>query len=71
MGVPMSILGENVIMDTDACVDAALKGLDDGDFITAPSVHDETLVRNFEEASTALLAATQNAQPAAGYARFS
>ena len=67
MGVPMSSLGDGVLMDTDACVDAALKGLDDGEFITAPSVHDDTLIRNFEEASTALLAATQNDQPAPRY----
>lgn len=69
MGVPMSSLGEGVLMDTDACVDAALKGLDDGEFITAPSVHDETLVRDYEDASTKLLAATQQSQPAPRYAR--
>jgi short-subunit dehydrogenase len=68
MGVPMSSLGEGVLMDTEACVDAALKGLDDGDFITAPSVHDETLVRDYEDASTKLLAATQQSKPAPRYA---
>ena len=68
MGVPMSSLGEGVLMDTEACVDAALKGLDDGEFITAPSVHDERLVHKFEEASTTLLAATQQSQPAPRYA---
>jgi len=67
MGVPMSSLGEGVLMDTEACVDAALRGLDDGEFITAPSVHDESLIRNFEEASTTLLAATQQSQPAPRY----
>lgn len=68
MGVPMSSLGEGVLMDTEACVDAALKGLDEGEFITAPSVHDDTLVRNYEEAATKLLAATQQSQPAPRYA---
>ena len=68
MGVPMSSLGEGALMDTEACVDSALKGLDDGEFITTPSVHDETLVPKFEEASTTLLAASQQSQPAPRYA---
>jgi short-subunit dehydrogenase len=67
MGVPMSSLGEGALMDTEACVDAALKGLDDGEFITAPSVHDETLVEKYVEASEALFAATQQPQPAPRY----
>lgn len=67
MGVPMASLGEGVLMDTEACVDAALKGLDDGEFITAPSVHDDSLVRNYEKASMTLLAATQQSQPAPRY----
>lgn len=66
IGVPTSSLGDTV-MDTEACVDAALRGLDNGEFITAPSVHDEALVRNFEEASSALLAASQQGQPAPRY----
>ncbi len=71
MGVPVSSLGEGVLMNTEACVDAALKGLDDGEFITAPSVHDDTLVRNYEEASLTLLAATQQSQPAPRYTSHS
>lgn len=67
MGVPMSSLGEGALMDTEALVDAALKGLDDGEFITAPSVHDETLVQKYVEASQTLLAATQQSQPAPRY----
>ena len=67
MGVPMSRLGEGALMDTEACVDAALKGLDDGEFITAPSVHDETLVQKFVEASETLLAASQQPLPAPRY----
>jgi uncharacterized protein len=61
----ISRLGEGVLMETEACVDAVLKGLDDGEFITAPSGHDETLVRDYEDASSKLLAATQQSQPAA------
>ncbi len=67
MGVPVSSLGEGVLMDTEACVDAALRGLDLGEFITAPSVHDGSLVTRFEEASVALLAATQTSIPAPRY----
>ena len=67
ISVPVSSLGEGVLMDTEACVDAALKGLDDGEFITAPSVHDDALVSNFEEASMTLLAATQQSEPAPRY----
>ena len=67
MGVPMSSLGEGALMDTEACVDAALKGLDDGEFFTAPSVHDETLVQKYVEASETLLAASQQPEPAPRY----
>ena len=67
MGVPMSSLGEGALMDTEACVDAALKGLDDGEFVTAPSVHDEALVQKYVEASEALFAAAQQPQPAPRY----
>jgi uncharacterized protein len=67
VGVPMSSLGEGALMDTEACVDAALKGLDDGEFITAPSVHDETLVQKYVEASETLLAASQQPEPAPRY----
>ncbi|AXC09930.1 putative short-chain dehydrogenase [Acidisarcina polymorpha] len=67
VGVPMSSLGEGALMDTEACVDAALKGLDDGEFITAPSVHDETLLQKYVDASETLLAASQQPQPAPRY----
>ncbi len=67
MGIPMSSLGEGALMDTEACVDAALKGLDDGEFITAPSMHDEDLVQKYVERSEALLAASQHSQPAPRY----
>jgi short-subunit dehydrogenase len=71
IGVPMSSLGEGALMDTEACVDAALKGLDDGEFITTPSVHDETLLQKYVEASETLLAASQQPQPAPRYTSHS
>lgn len=66
MGVPLASV-EAVLMDTEACIDAALAGLDAGEFISAPSVHDDTLIAKFEEASTTLLAATQTSEPAPRY----
>lgn len=66
MGVPISSV-EAVLMDTEACVDASLKGLDMGEFITAPSVHDDSLIFEFEQASSRLLAATETAHPAPRY----
>lgn len=67
MGVPASSLGPGIVMATEDCVDAALTGLDNGEFITAPSVHDDILVQEFEKASAALLAATEHDQPAPRY----
>jgi hypothetical protein len=64
----MSSLGQGALIDTEACVDATLKGLDDGEFITAPSVHDEILAQKYVEASETLPAATQQPQPALRYA---
>lgn len=54
-------------MSTEDCVDAALKGLDSGELITAPSLQDDTLLRNFEDASTKLMMATHTGQPATRY----
>lgn len=67
MGISTNSLGEGVLMTTENCVDAALKGLDAGEFITAPSVHDPALVKSFEDAATALLASTQTSVPAPRY----
>ncbi len=54
-------------MSTEDCVDAALKGLDRGELITAPSLQDDTLLRNFEDASMKLMMATLTGQPATRY----
>jgi len=67
VGVPLSDLDPATVMTTEDCVDAALSGLDSGELITAPPVHDENLLRTFEAASTALLEATQTGQPAPRY----
>lgn len=66
-GVFHSSLDPATLMSTEDCVDAALKGLDGGELITAPSLHDDTLLRNFVEASMKLLMATQTGQLAPRY----
>ncbi|MDE1161409.1 MAG: SDR family NAD(P)-dependent oxidoreductase [Acidobacteriaceae bacterium] len=68
MGVPKEALGElPPLMGTEECVDAALAGLDAGEFLTAPSVHDAALVSAFEEASMQLLVASQQSSAAERY----
>ena len=65
--IPLSSLDPATVMSTEDCVDAALRGLDDGELITAPSVQDDSVLRSFESASTALLQSTQHGQPASRY----
>lgn len=68
VGIPLSELDPATVMTTDHLVDAALRGLDDGELITAPPLHDESVLRNFEAAADALLAATQiTGKPAPRY----
>ena len=66
-GVPLSSLDPATVMSTEDCVDAALSGLDNGELITVPPVHDDRLLRNFEAASMALLQATHTGHPAPRY----
>ncbi len=66
-GIPLSSLDPAIVMSTENCVDAALKGMDSGELISVPPLHDDTLLRNFEEASMKLLMATQTGQPAPRY----
>ncbi len=67
IGVPLSALDPAAVMTTDDCVDAAFSGLDRGELITVPPVHDDSLIRTFEAASAALRPATQTGQPAPRY----
>lgn len=66
-GVSISTMDPASVMTTEDCVDAALAGLDSGEQITAPSLQDETLLRNYEAASGALLQAVFDGKPAARY----
>jgi len=66
-GTPMSNLDPETVMSTENCVDAALRGLDINELITAPSVQDDAVLSGFEAASTALFRATRHGQPAPRY----
>ncbi len=68
MGYSLSNLDPAIVMTAEDCVDAALKGLDMGEKISAPSVQDADLVSRFEQASSALLIASQIGKPAPRYA---
>jgi short-subunit dehydrogenase len=68
-GVPLSMLDPATVMTAEDMVDAALAGLDLGEDVTMPSVEDpEGLLAAFDEASAALLGASQSGTPAARYA---
>jgi short-subunit dehydrogenase len=67
-GVPLASLNQAAVMTAENLVDAALAGFDKGEAITLPSVHDAALWDKFDEARTALFAATQTGEPAPRYA---
>jgi len=66
-GFPLSQLDPNIVMSTQALVDAALVGLERQEKITAPSVQDEVEVTKYFDAAAALLAASQTGKPAPRY----
>ncbi len=66
-GAELEPLPESVVMTTEDCVDAALSGLDRGELVTSPSLHDEALLRDYETAATRLLQGMFDAKPAARY----
>ncbi len=68
-GMSLSTLDPATVMSTEDCVDAALRGLDNGELITLPSLHDASLLHNYETASAALFDASfVTGQPASRYA---
>ncbi len=66
-GMPLSNLPPEVVMTTDACVKASLQGLDMGEAMTLPSLHDAQLLAHYEAAGMNVLAASQIGQPAPRY----
>ena len=66
-GVPLSAFDPAAVMTTEDLVDAALAGFAQGEEVTLPSVHDAGLWTTYEEARSALFAATQVGTPAPRY----
>lgn len=66
-GFPLSNVPAEVIMTTENCVDASLKGLDLREKTTLPSVDNLQLLADYDAASAALFAASQTGKPAARY----
>ncbi len=66
-GMALSSLPPEVVMTTDDCVKASLRGLDLGEAMTLPSVHDPQLLADYEAAAANLLAASQTGKPAPRY----
>ncbi len=68
-GKPVSELPQSWVMSTDDMVDAALAGLDAGEFATLPGLHDAADWESFEAARQAMMSKLSNAKPAARYLR--
>jgi uncharacterized protein len=66
-GADLDALPAEIVMTTEDLVDAALAGLDMGERVTAPSLHDDTLLRNYEVAGGNALQGAFAAKPAARY----
>ena len=69
-GVPLSAFDPATVMTAEDMVDAALAGLDQGEAVTLPSVHDLRLWEAYDTARAALFAATQEGRPAPRYHPF-
>jgi short-subunit dehydrogenase len=66
-GGDLEPLPDTVVMTTEDCVDAALSGLEQEETITAPSLHDTSLLSEYLTLSSRLLQAMFDAKPAQRY----
>lgn len=66
-GADLEPLPEAIVMTTEDCVDAALAGLEQGETITAPSLHDTSLLSDYIALSGRLLHAMFDGKPAERY----
>ncbi|WP_341860380.1 SDR family oxidoreductase [Pannonibacter indicus] len=66
-GADLEPLPEAIVMTTEDCVDAALSGLEQGETITAPSLHDTSLLSDYVALSGRLLQAMFDGKPAERY----
>jgi hypothetical protein len=67
-GKPVEPLPQEIVMPAGDMVDAALSGLDQGDFVTIPALPDVGQWQTYEGARQALLPNLSRAKPAARYA---
>jgi len=66
-GTPVEHLPREIVMPVGHMVDAALTGLDQGEFVTIPSLPDTEQWQTFEAARQALLPNLSRAEPAGRY----
>jgi short-subunit dehydrogenase len=66
-GLPYQNLPESIVMSTEDMVDAALVGLDQGELVTIPSLHDGDEWTKFEAARRAISTKFGNSTPAPRY----
>jgi short-subunit dehydrogenase len=66
-GRPVELLPSAIVMRSDDLVDAALVGLDRGEFVTIPSLQDAELFNAYEAARQAMIGKLSTATPAPRY----
>lgn len=66
-GVSIENFDQSVFMTAEQLVDAALAGMDRGEEVTLPSVHDVALWESYDVARGQLFGGTQNGSPAERY----
>jgi short-subunit dehydrogenase len=66
-GIGVQNLKPGTVMSAEDCVDAALAGLDAGETVTLPSIEDDNLWANFDNARLTMAKASQTGKPASRY----
>lgn len=66
-GRPVELLPQEIVMSSEDLVDAALVGLDRGEFATIPPLQDGTLYETYEAARQAMSGQLSDAKPALRY----
>jgi len=66
-GTPVEHLPQEIVMSTEDMVDAALAGLDQGEFVTIPALPDAGQWQNYEAARQAMMPNLSRMEPAARY----
>jgi short-subunit dehydrogenase len=67
-GTPVELLPQEIVMPAEDMVDAALSGLDQGEFVTIPALPDAGQWQAYEAARQALLPNLSRREPAGRYA---